>query len=273
VLMLGEVVVAAIRDTFELGEALLAREGKRVLDVAAPAGILGVVRELVALVVADAEVLAGEPEVLPPAEAGVAPVLVPEVGLVGVDEELELHLLELARAEDEVARRHFIPEAPPYLADAERDLDARRVDHVLEVEEHALRRLRAEVGLGLLVADGADPGLEHQVELPRLGQIPAAFGTRIAARGRPETPCLIGGEADLRERGGEVAHQGEAGSELLAVLVRPALQIGGREERLDPRALLQQVRNVVGAKEPLALAARLHRIGEPADVAARLPDL
>src|SRR5262249_48013318 len=149
-LVLAEVVVAPIGDPLELGETLLAREGERVLDVAAAARLLGVVRELVLLVVADAEVRAGEPERTPPVVTRLPPVLVPLRRLARVDEELELHLLELARAEDEVPRRHLVPEAPPHLTDAERDLDPGRVEHVLEVVEHALRGLGSEVGLVLL---------------------------------------------------------------------------------------------------------------------------
>src|SRR6185369_6204551 len=76
-LMLAEVVVAAIRDAFELAEALRAGEREGVLHVGAAAGVLRVVRELVLLVVAEAEVLAGEPEALPPVEARLPPALVP----------------------------------------------------------------------------------------------------------------------------------------------------------------------------------------------------
>src|SRR5262249_44653301 len=154
--VLLQIVVAAISDALELGEALLTRERERVLDVAAAARVLGVMGQLVLLVVAQAEVPAGEPEVAPPAVARVAPELVPLRRLVGVDEELELHLLELARAEDVVAGRDLVAERAAHLADAERDLHARRVEHVLEVVEHALRGLGPEIGLRLLVPDGAD---------------------------------------------------------------------------------------------------------------------
>ena len=53
-----------------------------------------------------------------------APVVEPlQIG-TGLAEELELHLLELADAEDEVARGDLVAEALAYLADAEGQLAA-----------------------------------------------------------------------------------------------------------------------------------------------------
>ncbi|MGC4011518.1 MAG: hypothetical protein QM805_22480 [Pseudomonas sp.] len=40
----------------------------------------------------------------------------------------------------------------------------REVEHVVEVDEDGLRGLGAEIGDGVIVLDGADVGLEHQVE-------------------------------------------------------------------------------------------------------------
>ena len=54
------------------------------------------------------------------------PVLVPLLRLVGRDEELHLHLLELERAEDEVARRDLVAERLADLGDAERRLACAR---------------------------------------------------------------------------------------------------------------------------------------------------
>ena len=44
--------------------------------------------------------------------------------LIGLDEKLEFHLLELAGTESKVFRRHFVAEGLPDLADAEGDLHA-----------------------------------------------------------------------------------------------------------------------------------------------------
>src|SRR5262249_31436610 len=159
--------VAAVRDALELGEALLTREGERVLHVAAAARVLRVVCQLVLRVIADAEVLAGEPELAPPVEARLAPVLVPEIGLARMEEEIELHLLELARAEDEVPRCDLVAEAAPDLTDAEGHLHARGVEDVLEIVEHPLCRLGTEVRLRFVVAHRSHPRLEHEIELAR----------------------------------------------------------------------------------------------------------
>src|SRR2546427_11623249 len=114
----------------------------------------------------------------------------PLLVLAGADEELELHLLELACAEEEVARGDLVAERAPDLPDAEGQLQARGLEDVAEVDEHALRRLRAEVGHVRGVLDRPDEGLEHEVELPRLGELAAALGT---ARARD----LVGAEALL----------------------------------------------------------------------------
>src|SRR5207244_11113234 len=91
-----EIEVGAVRDALELGPA--EREG--VLDVDAR---LGVVRELVATVRPQPQPLALDAEACVPLQARRPPVVVPLLVLAGTDEELELHLLELARAEEEVA--------------------------------------------------------------------------------------------------------------------------------------------------------------------------
>ena len=95
-------------------------------------------------------------------------------------EELDLHLLELAGAEDEVAGVDLVAEALADLGDAEGSLHAAGVDDVAEVGEDALGGLGAEIGLARLVVDGANVGLEHQVEVARLGQRPRLLGTGMA---------------------------------------------------------------------------------------------
>ena len=106
-----------------------------------------------------------------PVQARLQPVLVPLRGLVRRDEELHLHLLELERAEDEVARGDLVAEGLADLRDPERRLAARELQHVLEVEEDALGGLGAQVDGRARVLHRADRGLEHEVELARLGQV------------------------------------------------------------------------------------------------------
>ena len=130
-----------------------------------------VVRQLARLVVAQAELVLGDAEVEVPAQALGQPVVVPLLALGGRHEELHLHLLELAGAEDEVLRRDLVAEGLAHLGDAEGRLLARRVEHVGEVDEHALGRLGPQVGHVALVLHRAGVGLEHQVEGPGLGQV------------------------------------------------------------------------------------------------------
>src|SRR6202020_501051 len=87
----------------------------------------------------------------PPGEPVVDPVLEPLLVGARLDEELHLHLLELAGAEDEVARRDLVAERLADLADAERDLLAAGRLHVLVVDEDALGGLRAEERKAALV--------------------------------------------------------------------------------------------------------------------------
>ncbi len=92
-----EVEVAAVRDALELRPA----DREEVLEVARAARV---VRELVGVVRAHAQVALAQAEVEVPAAALADPVLVPLRRLGGRHEELHLHLLELARAEEEVPR-------------------------------------------------------------------------------------------------------------------------------------------------------------------------
>jgi hypothetical protein len=109
-------------------------------------------------------------------------VLVPLLGLVGRDEELHLHLLELERAEDEVARGDLVAKRLADLGDAERRLLAREAEDGLEVQEDALRGLGAQVDRRAGLLHRADRRLEHEVELARLGEV--ALGRLAGVLGR-----------------------------------------------------------------------------------------
>ena len=130
----------------------------------------------------------------------------PLLGLAGRNEELHLHLLELERAEDEVAGRDLVPERLADLRDPERWLAPRDLEHVLVVDEDPLRGLGAKVDLGAGLLDRADARLEHQVELARLGQV--AVGRLAGPLARPlpaahllvlEIGEVVGAEALLAE--------------------------------------------------------------------------
>ncbi len=111
-------------------------------------------------------------------EALLDPVLVPVLVLARADEELHLHLLEFPGAEDEVARGDLVAERLADLADAERDLLARGLQHVAEVDEDALRGLRTQVGQPGLVFHRAQVGAQQAVEHARLGEGAAVAAVR-----------------------------------------------------------------------------------------------
>ena len=147
-----EVEVGAVGNALELAPRI-ALEAELVLDVD---GAIGVVRQLLLRMLVEPQVLRVDAQVDIPLQAGVDPVLMPLAGGVGFDEELHLHLLELAGAEDESCPGDLVAEALADLADAERRLLARRGDHVGEVDEDALRRLRAQIVQTLLGLDRAE---------------------------------------------------------------------------------------------------------------------
>ena len=97
--------------------------------------------------------------------------LEPPRRLLRRDEVLHLHLLELAGAEDEVPGGDLVAEALTDLGDPEWRLLARELEVVLEIQEDALCRLGAQVDGRALLLHRSDAGLEHEVEVARLGQV------------------------------------------------------------------------------------------------------
>src|ERR1700712_3256272 len=118
-LVLLQVEIDAMRDPFQLTKARRAKR-KAVLDVERTRAFFRVVRELVFVVRTQAQVGIAQPEITPEARALFAPELVPLHRFVRAAKPLELHLLELARAEDVIAWRDFVTERFTDLRDAER---------------------------------------------------------------------------------------------------------------------------------------------------------
>src|ERR1700687_904936 len=110
--------IGSVGDTLQLTPGV-ALEAKLVLDVD---GAVGVVRQLVLRVLEQPQVLAIDAEIDIPLQPGVDPILVPLPGRGRLDEELHLHLLEFAGAEDEVAGGDLVAKALADLADTERRL-------------------------------------------------------------------------------------------------------------------------------------------------------
>ena len=169
-----QVEVAAVVDPLEL----LPAEREAVFDVDR---LLGVVGQLVGRVLAQPQALGRDAVALVPG----APVRQPRLerlgGLgLGTDEVLHLHLLELAHPEDEVARADLVAERLADLGDPERQLLARGLLDVLEVDVRALGRLGTQVDDRGVLLDRAHERLEHEVEAARRRQRAAVVGTAQA---------------------------------------------------------------------------------------------
>ncbi len=192
--MRGEVEVAAVGDSLELGPA----DREEVLEVARGRRV---VRELLGIVRADTQVALAQSVAQVPGDPLLDPVLEPLRRLGGRHEVLHLHLLELERAEDEVARRDLVAERLADLRDPERRLAACDLGDVLEVDEDALRGLGPQVRVLARLLDRADPRGEHQVELPWLGQVALLRLARPLARSLAALRLvdLVGAVAPLAE--------------------------------------------------------------------------
>src|SRR3990172_359038 len=94
---------------------------------------------------AQAQVLLAHAVARIPGEALVDPTLVPLLVRSRHDEKFDLHLLELAGAESKIARRDLVTERFADLGDAEGELHAHGLEHVVEVDEDALGGLRSQV--------------------------------------------------------------------------------------------------------------------------------
>ena len=94
----------------------------------------------------------------------------PLLVLARLYKKLDLHDLELAGAEDEVAGGDLVAEGLADLGDAERELAARGVENVVEIYKNTLRRLGPEVDPVFVGLDGAHVRLEHEVELAGVGE-------------------------------------------------------------------------------------------------------
>ena len=166
-LMRAQVEVGAVGDAPQLAPA----EGEQKLEIR---GRLGVVGQLFRLVVAQAQVLLAHVQADQPVAAEGAPVCKPvEVG-AGLAEELQLHLLKLAGAESEVSGRDLVAEALADLRDAEGDFAAGGALDILEVDEDALRRFRAQIHFAGRVLRHALERLEHHIEFANVRKIASA---------------------------------------------------------------------------------------------------
>jgi len=63
-----------------------------------------------------------------------------------------------------ISRIDLVPERLPDLRDPKRQFLPRRIEHILELDEYRLRRLRAKIGHAVLVFRRPDERFEHQVK-------------------------------------------------------------------------------------------------------------
>ena len=232
--VLTQIEVGAVGDAPELAPA----EGEEVLEIG---GRLGVVRQLLLLVLAELEVFRLHAEGVEEVAAVALPVVEPFKVGAGLAEELQLHLLELADAEDEVAGSDLVAERLADLADAHGQLAAGGAHNALEVDENALRSLGAQIDLAGGVLGDARVGLEHQIELADAGEVLLAAGGADDVVLRDEGLVLLVGPA--------------VGLDLFALGMGPVLD------------------QLVRAETRLAGLAVHQRIVEGAHVAAGYPDL
>jgi hypothetical protein len=260
----AQIPVASVVDAFDL----LPAEREQELDVG---GRLRVVRELVGAVRAHAQAVVAEAERAVEPDALGEPVLEPLLALARMDEELELGLLELARAEREVARVDLVAKRLADLRDAERDLLARALAHALRVEEDRLTRLGAQERHGRRVLLRADEGLQHQVEVAR--RRPVVLRRALARRTRAGVVELVGAHALLA---GLAVDQRIA--EVLDVARRlpgPRVRDDRRVEAFDVVALAHDLLPPERLQVVLELDAERAVVPEAVDAAvdlARLPD-
>ena len=160
--MVAQVEVRAGVNAFDLLEA----EREVVLDIGRGVGI---VRQLLMVV----ETVAGvaEAQRAVPCHTGLLPCLPPLHLLAGAHEELHLHLLELAHAEDELPGHDLVAERLADLRDTERQLHAARFLDIEEIDENALRRLGPQVDRRGPFGRRTHLRREHEVELPHVGPV------------------------------------------------------------------------------------------------------
>ena len=175
--------------------------------------------------------------------AEVLPVLEPLQLGARLAEKLQLHLLKLPGAEDEVARGDLVAEGLADLAHAEGQLAAGGALDIDKVGKDTLGGLGAEVDGVLGVLGDPLEGLEHQVELADVR--PVEF-----AAGGADDLVLVDKGLHLG-----LAHGVHAVAQVKAVFLAPVLD------------------HLVGPEALLALLAVHQRVGEASHMAGGHPDL
>ena len=166
VLVLGQVVIGAIRHTPQLTPA----EREQELEVG---GRFGIEAQLLGIVVTQTQILVFQTDAQQELVAEIAPVLEPfQIG-AGFAEKFQL---ELAHTEDEVAGRDLVAEGFANLTDAERQLAPGGALHIHKVGKDALRGFGTQIHRVFRILGDTLEGFEHQVKLPDVGKVVLAAG-------------------------------------------------------------------------------------------------
>src|SRR5206468_1649463 len=189
-LVLREIEVAPVVNTFDLLEAQGAAKIELYVE-----GRARVVCELLFGVLMELQALSLETQCEVPLHPLLLPVLEPLHVGARLDEELHLHLLELARAEDEIPGRDLVAERLPDLRDAEWDFLTRRLLDVQEIHVDALRGPGPQVPHRRGILHRPHERLEHQIELARFAERPlhpAGGALRVGRARRALDSRIIG---------------------------------------------------------------------------------
>ncbi len=99
--------------------------------------------QFIAFMLTEAELAFRNAETFVPVEAGLNPSVQPLSGLIRLDEKLQLHLLELTGAEEEVAGGDLVSERLADLSDTEGEFHPGSSLSIKKVDENSLSRLRS----------------------------------------------------------------------------------------------------------------------------------
>src|SRR5205085_3971027 len=124
----------------------------------------------------------GYPKRSYPRKETIYPFLMNSSRVLGPDEILHLHLLELARPENEITGSYLVAKRFADLSDPEWQLATRGVQYVCKVNEDTLRGLRSKIRYRRWVVvcrDRSNRGFEHQVEVASFGEAALRILTRM----------------------------------------------------------------------------------------------
>src|SRR5215204_220721 len=199
-------------------------------------------RQLVLVVLAQAQVLFADAVFRIPSKAFIEPSLMPFLIGARHNEKLDFHLLKLTAAKSEISRRDLVTERLADLRDTEGQLHAHGLKNIIEVDENTLSGFRSQISHGGIFLHRTHKSLEHQVKLARFGELAFAASGAQRASGAAVLTGLAGRHDKLIAFG-------------CLTIVNPFHLI-----------------DLICTKSLFARAAIDHRIGEMVEMAAGLPN-